>query len=424
VSSERTAASDEGTVGLLPNHARSKIRHRARQFRFLWMEGGAQGVLGQLRRHLAARFAPTATSLPVREFDILACDLTSPRSWPMPPVNAEQPLAINWITTPPARGSGGHTTMFRLIQYLQRAGHNCRVYIYDTHGGDAAYYASMVRSIFPEFRGEVYDVAGGMADAHVVVATSWQTAYPAYCSPSAGKRFYLVQDFEPWFYPASSHSVLSENTYRMGFHAITAGRFLAEKLRTEYGMAADAFDFGSDTDKYHVLESSGQRDGIIFYAKPEVPRRAFELGVLALRIFSERHPKLTIHLYGGRIGKQPFPFVDHGVLSPDDLNCLYNRCRAGLCLSMTNVSLVPYEMLAAGCIPVLNDAEHNRAVLDNLFVRYASPTPHALAAALDEVAMTKNFSALAASASQSITSASWEAAGAVVERSMRRALLR
>jgi hypothetical protein len=402
--------------------ARSKIRHRSRQFRFLWAEGGTRAVVSRIQRGVAARFAPVTIPLSINPSDVLACDLTLPRSWPTPHVNTEQPLAINWVTTPPARGSGGHTTMFRLIEHLQQSGNHCRVYLYDVHGGDPAYYASTMRDIFPKFKGEVSDVADGMVDAHAVIATSWQTAYPVYSAQSSGKRFYLVQDFEPWFYPMGGHSVLAENTYRMGFHAITAGRFLATKLRMDYGMAADAFDFGCDTDKYYLVKGSAKRDGIVFYAKPEASRRAFELGVMAVRLFVERHPNITIHFYGSRIGKQPFPFIDHGVLSPGDLNLVYNRCFAGLCLSMTNVSLVPHEMLAAGCIPVLNDAEHNRVVLENPFARYVSPTPHALAGALEKVVNTKDFESLAASASASVSSASWETAGATVEQSIRRAL--
>jgi hypothetical protein len=42
-------------------------------------------------------------------------------------------------------------------------------------------------------------------------------------------------------------------------------------------------------------------------------------------------------------------------------------------------------MLAAGCIPIVNDAEHNRVVLDYPHVRYTPATPHALAAALEVV---------------------------------------
>jgi glycosyltransferase involved in cell wall biosynthesis len=143
---------------------------------------------------------------------------------------------------------------------------------------------------------------------------------------------------------------------------------------------------------------------------------------MALELFAKRHPEIRIHLYGDRIGKLPFPLVDHGVLRPDELNRIYNRCFAALSLSMTNVSLVPYEMLSAGCIPVVNDAEHNRIVLDNPFIRYAAPTPHALARALEEVVTTEDFAALSAAASASVFSASWSAAGVAAEQCMRRVL--
>ena len=89
---------------------------------------------------------------------------------------------------------------------------------------------------------------------------------------------------------------------------------------------------------------------------------------------------------------------------------------------MTNVSLVPHEMLSAGCIPVVNEAEQNRAVLKNPFVRYAPPTPQALSSTLGDVVATKNFTALATSASASVRSASWEAAGRVVEQCILSAL--
>ena len=405
------------------NRVGTEAGRRFRQVHRIWREGGVQLVFDRLRRSLADRLVPTVTPLPVRLADVLACDLAAPRTWLSLPIRRDERLVLNWVTTPPTVGSGGHTTMFRLIEHLQRSRHLCRVYIYDVYGGDAGYHAALVRKLFPDFSGEVYDVTDGMADAHAVVATSWQTAYPVYSDQCRGKRFYLVQDFEPWFYPVGGRSVLAENTYRMNFHAITAGRFLAAKLSTEYGMTADAFDFGCDTEHYRLLGRGDARDGIVFYAKPEAPRRAFELELMALELFAVRHRDLTIHLYGNRIGKLPFRFIDHGVLSPKELNAIYNRCFAGLSLSMTNVSLVPHEMLSAGCIPVVNDAEHNRVVLDNPFVQYAPPTPHALAAALDEVVATKDSAALARSASASVSSASWEAAGAVVQQCIGRALM-
>jgi O-antigen biosynthesis protein len=417
-----TEPNPRDSTSAMLEHARAEVSRRYRQARRLWAEQGSQGVRDWARRAVADRLAPTTMPLDVRPADVLAADIRVPRSWSPLPFDREGPLVVNWVCPPPSAGSGGHTTMFRLVEHFERSGNVCRVYLYDIYGGDAAYYSSRVRKVFPGFAGEISDVVKGMADAHAVVATAWPTAYPVYADRCRGKRFYLVQDFEPWFYPLSARSVLADNTYRMGFHAITAGRFLAAKLSAEYGMATDAFDFGCDS-AYHLVDGVGVRDGIVFYAKPEAPRRAFELGLMALQLFAERHPDITIHFYGSRIGKLPFSFKDHGLLRPNELNSIYNRCFAGLSLSMTNVSLVPHEMLSAGCIPVVNDAEHNRIVLDNPFVRYAPPTPHALADALGDVVATKDFASLAASASASVSSASWEEAGRIVEQSIRRAIL-
>ena len=403
---------------------RAELNRRYRQARQVWAEHGVQGLQDWVRRAAASRVAPTTAPLDVRPADVLAADARVSRSWAQLPFDGKEPLVVNWVTSPPSAGSGGHTTLFRLVEHIERSGNVCRVYLYDVYGGDAAYYGARVRKLFSGFKGEIRDVADGMADAHAVVATAWPTAYPVYNDRCHGKRFYLVQDFEPWFYPVGGLSVLVENTYRMGFHAITAGRFLAEKLSTEYDMATDYFEFGCDTECYHLLDGSNVRDGIVFYAKPQVPRRAFELGLMTLQLFAERHPNLNIHFYGSRgIGKLTFPFIEHGVVSPSELNRIYNRCLAGLSLSMTNVSLVPHEMLSAGCIPVVNEAEHNRIVLDNQFVRYAPPTPHALADALGDVVATQNFGTLATSASASVSSASWEEAGRTVEQSIRRALI-
>jgi O-antigen biosynthesis protein len=421
--SEAPAPNTLGSRSAMLARARVEAGRRYRQVRRLWIEHGSQGVRDWVLRALARKLAPAAAPLEVRPADVLATDLRAPRTWSRLRFNEGEPLVVNWVMSPPSAGSGGHTTIFRLIEHLERSGNLCRVYLYDIHGGDAAYYSSRIRRLFPGVKGEIHDVAEGMADAHAVVATAWPTAYAVYNDDCRGMRFYLVQDFEPWFHPLGALSALAEQTYSMGFHAITAGRFLATKLSAEYGVAADAFDFGCDG-AYRLLNGADVRDGIVFYARRDAPRRAFELGLMALQLFAARHPNITIHFYGARAGKLPFPCKDHGLLRPNELNKIYNRCFAGLSLSMTNVSLVPHEMLSAGCIPVVNDAEHNRIVLDNSFVRYARPTPHALADALADVVATRDFDALATSASASVSSASWDEAGVTVERSIRAALFR
>jgi glycosyltransferase involved in cell wall biosynthesis len=404
---------------LVQRYARELSRRR-RQSAALLREEGARGALSRVLAASARRLARPSLVQGIEDAEILQADLSAPRAHGCTPVPSSRPLTINVVTSPPGEGSGGHTTTFRIVRYLQAQGHTCRVYLYDFYRSDIEHFRSLIHRSYAGPGTEVVDVRGGMRDADAVFATSWETAYIAYNATAMGKRFYLVQDLESLFYAPSGASALAENTYRMGFHGITAGRWLATELRQRYGMEADWFDFGCDVDEYD--RRGTERDGVVFYARPSAPRRAFELGVLSLELLAARHPEVRIHLFGDRVDGLRFPHVDHGHVPPAALNEIYNQCYAGLSLSMTNVSLVPWEMLAAGCIPVVNDAEHNRIVLDNPLVRYAEATPHALARAMGELITAEDFDDQSRRAAMSVASASWNEAGRQVELALRRAL--
>lgn len=332
-----------------------------------------------------------------------------------------EPLSVALVCGPAGEGSGGHTTAFRMLAALERRGHRCVVYIHDRHGWDIAQHRRSIRTWWPWLGAEVRDLADGIEDAHVVFATGWSTAYAVLASPAKGARCYLIQDFEPWFYPAGSEALLAEATYRFGFHGVTAGRWLAQLLRRDYGMSAEHFDFGCDLEHYRLdsmPDREDERSGVCYYCRPSTPRRAHELAMVALEMFAARHPEVTIHSYGEPAGDTPFAATDHGLLKPTQLGALYNRCVAGLVLSATNVSLVPHEMLAAGCIPVVNDATQNRVVLDNDHVTYAHATPFELAEALSGLVSRppQDRAAAAERAAASVSSISWDESGGQVER--------
>jgi O-antigen biosynthesis protein len=294
--------------------------------------------------------------------------------------------------------------------------------VHDRHGWSIEQHRRNIKSGWPWLEAEVYDASDGIADSHGIFATSWETAYKVLTSEARGTRFYLVQDFEPAFYPAGSEALMAEATYRFGFHGITAGAWLAALLRREYGMPADHFEFGCDLERYG-RGGERQGNGICVYSRPTTARRAFELCLSALDLFSERHPDVDVHLYGEdvRIPRLPFRATQHGQLTAAELNRLYNRCVAGLVISATNVSLVPHEMLAAGCIPVVNDAAQNRMVLDNPHVAYAPATPFDLANALSLLVdrPDEEREATARTAAASVHGKSWDDAGAAVDRAVR-----
>jgi glycosyltransferase involved in cell wall biosynthesis len=408
----------------MANHP--SVTERLRQTRRLLRTEGASGVSARLRKRAVAALSPPSDAriLIAREDLVRAAEIAG-EGWVLPapaPVQPGEPLTVAWVTVPPSETSGGHATMFRMVGALERAGHSCVIYLDDRHGWDIEQHRRNLRAWLPEIRAELRDVRAGIEDAHAIFATSWQTAYPVLASPALGARCYCVADFEPSFYPAGSEGLLAEATYGFGFHGVTHGRWLAQMLRRDYGMQTDHFDFGCDLETYTLDRSPAaaeRRTGICYYCRPSTPRRAHELAVATLDLFADRHPEVDIHFYGEPPGRLSFRAIDHGFLKPRQLNELYNRCVAGLVLSATNVSLVPHEMLASGCIPVVNDAEHNRIVLDNDHVAYAPPTPFELANALDALIEHPSAERVEAAAG-SVTGATWDDAGAEFERIVRR----
>ena len=326
---------------------------------------------------------------------------------------------IAWIMSPPGKTSGGHQNLFRFIDFAEKAGYTNTIFIYSNDdfsegigsiqkmlsGSDS--YPPVAAKLQKLDRGET--LAG---DYCAAFATGWETAYPLKLSQIQGEKFYFVQDFEPLFYPSGSESLLAENTYRFGFKCITAGKWLSNKLASEYGLWTRSFDFGVEHDRYFVTNRTF-RNEILFYARPVTPRRGFELGILALTKFAEENPEITINLAGWDTSDWdiPFSYNNLGGLPVSELNSVYNKCAAALVLSTTNMSLLPLELLASGVSPVVNDAPNNRMVTDNPFIQFVEPTPSAIAEQL-----AKNFNPdiqlkLLSDVENNIKNYTWETSG-------------
>ncbi len=333
-----------------------------------------------------------------------------------------------WIMPPPGKGSGGHLNIFRFIEFLELAGYECSIYLYvNGKHGDISSVRTIMGESYPKIKAAEsmcwLEPNEELNDMDGIFATSWETAYASYVLQSSAKRFYFVQDFEPYFYPVGGMSTLAENTYRMEFYGITAGGWLKKKLTSGYGMAADSYDFGSD-EKIYKYTNSGKRNEIFYYARPYTERRGFEVGVLALDIFHRTHPEYTINIVGWDVSGYhiPFPYINLKTLEINQLSDLYNRCVAGLVLSYTNMSLLPLELLGCGTIPVVNDGENNRLVSDNQYIAYSENSPIALAKQLFIVVSRKNIQAYSKKASESVKKSDWQASGdkfvKIVEREM------
>lgn len=355
--------------------------------------------------------------------DVMEADYIN-RPYKVPPKKKvkDGKLKIAWVMSAISRGSGGQTTVCRFARFLQAQGHDITIYIYE--GIEPQSLVDAKRLLKDDFKldARVKKIAH-YEEADALIATGWETAYPVFNINTKAHKFYFVQDFEPYFYGLGSLAVLAENTYKMGFYGITAGKWLKKKV-SEYGMKADHFEFGADVDMYRPKGDIQKQKKICFYARPVTERRAFELGVIALEKFHKKHPEYTIEFVGWDVSGYdiPFPYVNRGILTHHELAALYHESVACLCLSLTNVSLLPLELLAAGCIPVMNEGENNSLVLGgrDTYVHYSPASPIQLAEALSQVVENKDTNGYAKKASDSVASASWDRSYKKVEEILRR----
>jgi hypothetical protein len=362
----------------------------------------AQLVASRLRRDgwrpvartIAAKAATTAIGtwhlaepgLPLRESDI--CDSGSLLRSSPAPVPASL-LKVGWVCTPPAPGSGGHTTFFRMVEEMEERGHQCTLFLYDSNDDDVRRHEETIRSHWPALRAGVRSATYGMEGVDVIVASSWPTAHvAARRAPDGVHLFYFIQDYEPYFYPRGFLYALAEDSYRLGLSNVALGAMIAEVMRSELGEPPQAvIPFGCDTATYRLLKPAlgSTRSGVVYYAKKNVDRRGYLLAKLALERFHSLHPEQEIHVYGDTVTGWGIPVTNHGNLAPAQLNVLYNQTIAGLAISFTNISLVPGELLAAGNVPVLNEAAFAAGLLTDPDAVWATATPTGLATALAEV---------------------------------------
>lgn len=311
----------------------------------------------------------------------------------LPPVRNEASATvapddvINWFIPPFGKGSGGHLNIFRFIHNLENLGFTCRIVIVGEPKPESAIIAKRnINEWFFPLKADVYVGINDVPPACFSVATEWRTAYWVRHFGPTLHRCYFVQDFEPWFYPTGSEAIFAEETYRFGFTGITAGDWLKAKLNEEYGMRTHAVGFSYDKHLYSMTRRNthSTKKRVFFYARPPTPRRAFELGLLVLREVCRKQKNVEVVFAGWDVSNYviPFPHVNAGLLNLEDLPELYNSCDAALVLSLSNLSLLPLELMACGTPVISNRAPWTEWLLHDGNARLAHPTVTDLADAV------------------------------------------
>lgn len=298
---------------------------------------------------------------------------------------------IAWVIPEFDRGSGGHRTIFQNVNALAKAGYECDMYIMGMKETSSEEVKAKIVKYYEYPIAEVYvGFTPQRQDYDLCFCTGWQTinAVNLFQCPKA----YFIQDFEPWFFPMSGQYLLVENSYRRGYAPITIGKWLTHKMNTEYGAKAQYFDFCADLDIYSPDSTVKRENAICAIYQPEKSRRCQEIMVPALKIVQKLRPDTKIYLYGTMAACPDNLEAEMvGMVSPQECSALYQKCSVGLCMSASNPSRIPFEMMATG-LPVVDLClENNIYDIPDEAALLAQPSPDAVAEAIIQLLDNKNM---------------------------------
>ncbi len=198
----------------------------------------------------------------------------------------------------------------------------------------------------------------------IAVCTQWATAYLLALFNKTHRKCYFIQDKEASFYPKGTISALVDNTYRLGFIGLANTPGLLEWYAKEYGGTGIVVKSKVDLSKYQPPKQAKlklkQPYKVFFYARPNEPRNAFELGVASLLKLKERMGD-RIEMYAAGAEWNPTDYgldgvVDNlGKISYEKLPAFYRSMDAGIMFMFSgHPGVVASELMASGCPVVVN----------------------------------------------------------------------
>jgi GT2 family glycosyltransferase/glycosyltransferase involved in cell wall biosynthesis len=291
----------------------------------------------------------------------------------------ERPLRVNWVLLAPiAQTSGGYRNVFRIAEHLGRNGHDVHAYVSPVAHLEGMSDKDVVAFVESSFQLETVKVEVDtpvgtrrrMRAADVSIATYWTTAYDVAADPMSLFKAYYIQDFEPDFFdeadPAWNEAL---ETYSLPLRQICLGKSLSTMISDVGRRPTCHVDFALDTEFRMTIDPSarGERPSVLFFARPSLKRRGYQLGVEALALVKARIPDLDVVFFGSpseELEDVPFDSRNLGVLSPADLADAMNHADVLLTFSLSNISNVPFEGMACGCAVIEADLPQVREMVE------------------------------------------------------------
>ncbi|MGQ0521064.1 MAG: rhamnosyltransferase WsaF family glycosyltransferase [Actinomycetota bacterium] len=281
-----------------------------------------------------------------------------------------EPETVNWfIPEIDSPFYGGINTAFRIADHLARNHGVVNRFVVWGRGPERFVRTALAAS-FPAIADSpivFHDVwlpesFEEIPPADVSIATLWLTAYQLTRFQGTRRKFYLIQDFEPVFYPAGTMYALAEETYRLGLYGLCNTEVLQRVYEQEYGGTGRHFVPAVDRTIFHADDRrppTPDRPATVFvYARAGHWRNCWELASVALQELKDRlGDRVRIVAAGSWAtpdSRDLDTVVKHlGLLDYRATGPLYRTCDVGLALTVSkHPSYLPLELMACG-VPVV-----------------------------------------------------------------------
>jgi O-antigen biosynthesis protein len=289
------------------------------------------------------------------------------------------PRTVNWFL--PEIDSpfyGGVATALRIADHLATH-HGVQNQFIVSANPNEAFFRSALAAVFPAIADSPLAFTAAMSGddlellpyADVSIATLWTTAFTVAHFRRTKRKFYLIQDYEPQFYPAGTAAALSEESYRLGLYGICNTHRLMAIYQRRFGGRGGSFLPAVDREipatarewRLGAFNGDGRRpldhDGpvtVFIYARPGHIRNCWELASQSIDIVKRRFGDDVRIVTAGSwarpddVGRG----IDHlGLLDYRDTGELYRQCDLGVALTVSaHPSYLPIELMASG-MPVV-----------------------------------------------------------------------
>lgn len=252
-----------------------------------------------------------------------------------------------------------------------------------------------------------------VCSSDLFVATAWWTAISAraiqmwqfnhYCLAEPAKFVYLIQDFEPCFYPWSSRYALAESTYHHtdDIVAVFNTNLLKQFFDSRGYHFTSQFTFEPHLNRQLLAArpnalTQKREKRILVYGRPGVARNAFEIIVMALRLWISQYKDLEWEFVSA--GEPHIPIdlgmgkslISLGKLSLDQYAMELGRCQIGISLMISpHPSYPPLEMAVFGMHVITNHyGTKNLSLLSSSIHSVESVSPEELSLTLRNVILS------------------------------------